>query len=1044
MSQKRFSRERGFQPLNGGADSQNPRDVTIDIPLNTVNSRGQTGARKGTLSPTLWQSKEQAQDSPNEKTGFFSRGRAPGGRRKKVEEKGRQATDPEDGTMTSMGQIYEKILNFSVITRYFLYVSPLALIIAIPIIIGATAAQGAEIAGVRIVWFFSWIEIVWLSLWVSKLIARFLPWLFTFLVGIVSPGVRKYALVLKSLEIPLSLVGWALTSLATFVPIMTLNPDNTADFQKQLKTDPTASRTKSWEVTVRSILWAAFFSTLVLLVEKLLVQLISISYHQTQFSEKIKQSKHNIHLLGLLYDASRALFPEYSPEFETEDYIINDSLNLAKLGGSRTHSARKTSGSATPMHMLQDVGRIGDRVISRFGNIAQEVTGKQVFNPNSAHGIVIEALERVSSSEALARRIWMSLVMEGKDALYEDDIHDVLGADRKEEAEEAFAAIDRDANGDISLDEMVLTVCELGRERKSIAKSIHDVDQAVNVLDNLLCTVVFIAVIFIFVALLNKSFTTTLATAGTALLSLSFVFSVTAQEVLGSCIFLFVKHPFDVGDRIDIATDQLIVERISLLFTVFRSVKDHRTKQVANIVLNTVWIENITRSKAMREAINLNVAVDTSLEDIQLLKNELQNFVREKDNSRDFLPEVNISVMDVSDMSKLQLQIDLAHKSNWANEAVRATRRSKFMCALVLAVRKVPIYGPGGGGAGVGDPANPSYSVAISNEQAATNKKVFAEDKEKKRMVPTGATTAISPIKSLNSPVAARSTAVDFDGNALKRVKSPEKTAVNTLNARPSAVDPARDHPDNYYREETAAATAINEKQTSPSPSPDSAAAGRSNDIEEVRGLLHRESTKGRRKVSSPTSPAYPQPVASPTTVPTIREDPSQQSSTGFTPLEITALPRMTSPPPRSDSRPRAASNATRPSPYNATNPPLGPPPSAGQPRVDFHEYDFTPPPLKSSSRPQSPIGPSGPAPSGPLPPTGPPPQAVGAVYNTNNPYSPRRDFSSEAQRGPYQVANRRPVGGPGGHGQGQGSGGNGSGGGGSRSATPTGPRTQS
>ena len=45
------------------------------------------------------------------------------------------------------------------------------------------------------------------------------------------------------------------------------------------------------------------------------------------------------------------------------------------------------------------------------------------------------------------------------------------------------------------------------------------------------------------VAFLNTSFTTTLATAGTALLSLSFVFATTTQEVLGSCIFLFVKHP---------------------------------------------------------------------------------------------------------------------------------------------------------------------------------------------------------------------------------------------------------------------------------------------------------------------------------------------------------------------------------------------------------------------------------------------------------------------------------------------------------------------
>lgn len=118
-----------------------------------------------------------------------------------------------------MGIIYDKILKFSVVTRYFLYVLPLATIIAIPIIIGATAAQHATLGGVRIVWFFSWVECVWLSLWVSKLVAKMLPWMFEFLCGIVSSGTRKYSLVIQSLEIYLSLCGWALASLATFLPV---------------------------------------------------------------------------------------------------------------------------------------------------------------------------------------------------------------------------------------------------------------------------------------------------------------------------------------------------------------------------------------------------------------------------------------------------------------------------------------------------------------------------------------------------------------------------------------------------------------------------------------------------------------------------------------------------------------------------------------------------------------------------------------------------------------------------------------------------------
>lgn len=138
------------------------------------------------------------------------------------------------------------------------------------------------------------------------------------------------------------------------------------------------------------------------------------------------------------------------------------------------------------------------QITAAFGNVAQEVIGKPVFNPNSAHSIVVEALEKTRSSEALARRLWMSFVVEDSEALYEEDLKEVLGEGRYEEAEECFAALDRDGNGDVSLDEMILTVTEIGRERKSIARSMHDVDQAITVLDRVLATVVFIVCVFVF------------------------------------------------------------------------------------------------------------------------------------------------------------------------------------------------------------------------------------------------------------------------------------------------------------------------------------------------------------------------------------------------------------------------------------------------------------------------------------------------------------------------------------------------------------------
>lgn len=164
------------------------------------------------------------------------------------------------------------------------------------------------------------------------------------------------------------------------------------------------------------------------------------------------------------------------------------------------------------------------------------------------------------------------------------------------------------------------------------------------------------------VGFLSPTSTSTLVTAGTTLLSLSFVFAVSTQEVLGSCIFLFVKHPYDVLDRVDIGDDQLIVEHISLLYTIFKKVNTNKLTQVPNIVLNSLWIQNVSRSKAMKEQLLMWIHFDTTLEDIQLLRNEMQAFVLDPANCRDFQPEIDVEVTGIHEMNKLELRVEIKHK----------------------------------------------------------------------------------------------------------------------------------------------------------------------------------------------------------------------------------------------------------------------------------------------------------------------------------------------------------------------------------------------
>ncbi|KAI9649065.1 hypothetical protein NHQ30_001632 [Ciborinia camelliae] len=780
LSPTDFSR-RGFQPIDGS-------DMTDNIPLTKVKTAGSsTGARRAGEG-ILGGSSENDSGKEDEKQGIFGKGIA--GRRKVHPQ--RRGTNGEEVSVNGLGRLYNTIVNFSVVTRYMLYVAPIGIILAIPIIIFAVLYPKSTIGKMKSYLFFSWIEIIWLSIWVSKLCSKAIPYVFMFLCGYVSSGVRKYASILRALEIPLSLVGWAITTLVTFTAL-------------------THDVGQPWTKKMTSFLIPTLIASILLLVEKLLVQLISVNYHRRSFHGRIKESKHLIHLLGLLYEASRTLFPMYCPEFVEEDYIISDSIEAVLQKTNRKLLGHSRNGSNAPMKIIGDIGRFGDKVTSVFGNIASEITGKQVFNPNSAHSVVIEALEKTKSSEALARRLWMSFVVEGKDSLSAEDLEEVLGAGRKMEAEEIFDTLDNDGNGDISLDEMIMKVVDIGRDRKSIANSMRDVGQAIGVLDQVLLIIVFIIVVFAFIAFQDSGFLATLTTAGTTLLSLSFVFAATTQEFLGSCIFLFVKHPYDVGDRVDISSEYLVVEQISLLFTIFKRIDNMKMVQVPNIVLNTLWIENITRSKAMKEQLDMYISFDTTLEDIELLRTEMEAFVRHPDNSRDFQSDIVLEAVGIGNMDKLQLKVEIRHKSNWHNETIRSARRSKFMCALVLAMRKIPIHAPGGGTDTLGGPLNPNYSVAVTDEWAAEARDKSSATKDANRLVPTK-----NPFKNTNPDFGPVDT---------------EEDAAEALNARRPGLDFAHS---NSYNDE-------NDRSTLGEDNFDQYGNPRTS-------LMKRASTRGRRK----------------------------------------------------------------------------------------------------------------------------------------------------------------------------------------------------
>jgi len=278
------------------------------------------------------------------------------------------------------------------------------------------------------VWIFSWVEVVWTSLWASKIFAKLLPFLFKHIVGFVSASTAKYATIISALEVPVTLLAWSFVSFITFIPMMTRNPT-----QRALN-DTTV---KGWEGTLRQILAALCVTALVYLIEKTFIQFIAINFHKVSYEERIRKNKASVHILARLYEQSRALFPTFTHDFAFEDAVL---LNMK--AGERGHR-HNNSGTATPTMraVLGGAKKAVNKATSAFGSAAQEITGKQIFQPTSPYNTVVEALSSTATCTSLARRLWYSFAAEGEQVLHKRDFEEVLG--NSEEADEAMLLFDK-------------------------------------------------------------------------------------------------------------------------------------------------------------------------------------------------------------------------------------------------------------------------------------------------------------------------------------------------------------------------------------------------------------------------------------------------------------------------------------------------------------------------------------------------------------------------------------------------------------------------
>ncbi|KAL1955883.1 hypothetical protein VTO42DRAFT_7956 [Malbranchea cinnamomea] len=579
--------------------------------------------------------------------------------------------NPPEDPSTSFAKLFIKVHNSSFLVRYFTYITPLVLVFLIPLLVGALAYPDANVGGVELTWFAIWLEIFWLTLWAGRIAAKFIPGPVGIVASLFTNNAKKWRDMAKQLELPAALFFWWLGVEISFLPTMT---NHHVDGSRAAK---------DWEVVVNKIIIAFFVGFTLNFVEKIIIQLIAMSFHMRTYADRIEINKFQIGSLTKLYAYSKQKISIEDREFE-------------ESGGTT-----RSSGAKTPMQYADKAQRVARETLNRIGDVAGAVagdfTGRHVTKSNDPHQVVLTLLSTTQGSQVLARRLYRTFVREGFETVFPGDLKSAF--DSSEEAEAAFTMFDKDMNGDISMEELEAVCVEIGRERKSITASLKDLDSVVSKLDDVFMFIVVVITVLVLLSLISTSAAGVLTSAGSTLLALSWLFSATAQELLASVVFVFVKHPFDVGDRVTIygqtgdnlQGDDYYVKEIALLYTEFKKMQGHIV-QAPNSYLNTLFILNQRRSGPLAEAVPIIIKYGTTLQQIEELRHRLLEFVRSE--KREYDGNILTELREVTENYSITLNVVFFYKSNWQNELLRLQRRNKFICNLMLCLQEVGIEGP--------------------------------------------------------------------------------------------------------------------------------------------------------------------------------------------------------------------------------------------------------------------------------------------------------------------------------------------------------------
>ncbi|KAL1533384.1 mechanosensitive ion channel protein 8-like [Salvia divinorum] len=458
--------------------------------------------------------------------------------------------------------------------------------------------------------------------------------------------------------------------------------------------------------------------TLIWLLKTLLVKVLASSFHVSTFFDRIQESLFNQYVIQTL---SGPPLIELELEQEEEERVMVEVQKLQSAGATippelkanmfpksgRHISTPMTAGGAkNPAFSkvlakeeehkgitIDHLHRLNQKNISawnmkRLTNIVRKGVLSTLDEKIQGSTIDDEASVHITSenqAKVAAKKIFFNVAKPGSKYIYLEDLMLFM---REDEVLKTIRLFEDEVQKGISKRALKNWVVNAFRERRALALSLNDTKTAVDKLHHMLNVLVAVLIIVIWLLILKVATTQFFIFVSSQLLLVVFMFGNTCKTTFEAIVFLFVMHPFDVGDRVEVDGVQMIVEEMNILTTVFLKFDNHKI-YYPNSVLSTKPINNYYRSPDMGDAIDFSIHISTPGEKIATMKERIARYV---DNRSDhWYPAPLIVMRDMEDMNRLKFSMWLSHKMNFQDMGERWTRRSLLVEEMVKIFKELDI-----------------------------------------------------------------------------------------------------------------------------------------------------------------------------------------------------------------------------------------------------------------------------------------------------------------------------------------------------------------